>query len=406
MTVRKEKRRDPVTGHVREFWLVDVVVEMPDGKPKRVRKVSPVQTKRDAERYEQEVRRAILDGSYGKEDEVKKVVPLVKEFVPVFIEGHCVAEQLKPSTIASTKQVLNHRIVPRIGDKRLDEITSSDVQGIKSDLASLSKKTVNNTLACLRVMLRKAAEWDVITDVPCKIKLLKVQKEEMQFYDFDDYERLVEAAGHVDTRLQLAILLGGDAGLRMGEIAALEWGRIVWARNTIVVAASDWRGHVTKTKSGRVREVPMTSRLAAALRAHGKLRRLHRDLVLMLDNGKAFHRDAFRKGIMRVERRAGLEVTGRFHILRHTFCAHLAMRGAPAKAIQELAGHADLSTTMGYMHLTTSAKHEAIKLLERAGHAVSSHSVPRGHGNLTATEADEDGISAGGERKTLGFPRA
>ncbi|TAK04041.1 site-specific integrase [Patescibacteria group bacterium] len=399
MTVRKEKRRDPATGRVREFWMVDVDVELPDGKRTRVRKASPVQAKRDAERYETELRRAILDGSYGKEEEVEKVVPLIKDFVPAFIEGHCRAEQLKPSTIASVRQVLTHRIVPRIGDKRLDEVTSSDVQRIKAELSSLSKKTVNNTLACLRVMLRKAAEWDVIKDVPCAIKLLKVQKEEMKFHDFDDYERLVEAAGRVDARIQLAILLGGEAGLRMGEIAALEWGRIVWARNTIVVAASDWRGHVTKTKSGKVREVPMTTRLAAALRAHSKLRRLDNDLVLMLDNGRAFHRDAFRKGIMRVERRAGLEVTGRVHILRHTFCAHLAMRGAPAKAIQELAGHADLSTTMGYMHLTPSARAAAIGLLERRGQ-------PQGYGNLTAMEGTNAEVLAVGEKKTLGFPRA
>jgi site-specific recombinase XerD len=38
------------------------------------------------------------------------------------------------------------------------------------------------------------------------------------------------------------------------------------------------------------------------------------------------------------------------HILRHTFCSHLAMRGAPARAIQELAGHQDLATTQRYMH--------------------------------------------------------
>jgi integrase len=36
------------------------------------------------------------------------------------------------------------------------------------------------------------------------------------------------------------------------------------------------------------------------------------------------------------------------HILRHTFCSHLAMTAAPARAIQELAGHADLSTTQRY----------------------------------------------------------
>ena len=52
------------------------------------------------------------------------------------------------------------------------------------------------------------------------------------------------------------------------------------------------------------------------------------------------------------------------HILRHTFCSHLAMRGAPAKAIQELAGHVDLKTTQRYMHLSPAALESAIRLLE------------------------------------------
>ena len=45
------------------------------------------------------------------------------------------------------------------------------------------------------------------------------------------------------------------------------------------------------------------------------------------------------------------------------------MRGAPAKAIQELAGHADLSTTMPYMHLSPASLNQAIRLLEERGPA-------------------------------------
>lgn len=47
-----------------------------------------------------------------------------------------------------------------------------------------------------------------------------------------------------------------------------------------------------------------------------------------------------------------------------TFCSHLAMRGAPARAIQELAGHKDLATMQRYMHLRPAALDAAIRLLD------------------------------------------
>ena len=70
----------------------------------------------------------------------------------------------------------------------------------------------------------------------------------------------------------------------------------------------------------------------------------------------------------RVARRANVKPG--VHILRHTFCSHLAMRGAPARAIQELAGHQDLSTTQRYMHLSPAALDAAIRLLDGAAETV------------------------------------
>jgi site-specific recombinase XerD len=70
-----------------------------------------------------------------------------------------------------------------------------------------------------------------------------------------------------------------------------------------------------------------------------------------------------RRNFARLVKRAGLRPIG-WHDLRHTFCSHLAMRGASPKAIQELAGHSDLKTTMRYMHLAPSHLREAIHLLE------------------------------------------
>jgi site-specific recombinase XerD len=67
--------------------------------------------------------------------------------------------------------------------------------------------------------------------------------------------------------------------------------------------------------------------------------------------------------VARAARRANLRNVG-VHVLRHTFCSHLAMRGAGARAIQELAGHRDLSTTQRYMHVSPAAVENAIRLLD------------------------------------------
>jgi site-specific recombinase XerD len=69
--------------------------------------------------------------------------------------------------------------------------------------------------------------------------------------------------------------------------------------------------------------------------------------------------------VRKAGRKANLPASGA-HRLRHTFCSHLAMRGAPARAIQELAGHQDLMTTQQYMHLSPSAVQDAIRLLEQS----------------------------------------
>ena len=382
----------PFKGRKKE-WEVDIRFEWPDGDIYRERLRAPVTSKSGAQRWGEQRESHLL--AQGKEALKKnaealaagKIVPTVEEFVPRYIQEHCVADRLKPSSTHSTKQTLRRSVVPLIGNKRLNEVTNTDIQRIKAEMAHLSPKTVNNTLSPLSMMLKKAVEWGVIDVMPCTVKLLKVAHDEAPFYDFDDYERIVEAARAFDARLHVAVLLGGDAGLRMGEVIALEWVRVNFVRGVLVVAQSEWRDQVTLPKGGRMREVKLTVRLLKALK---DLRHLRGGRVLLLDDGSSFNRETFRKWGMRAERKAGLAPTGRFHIYRHTFCAHLAMKGAPAMAIKELAGHSDLTTTMRYMHLSPAARDSAIGLLD-AVHAGSkpptgTAKTASGFGDIMETE--------------------
>ena len=82
------------------------------------------------------------------------------------------------------------------------------------------------------------------------------------------------------------------------------------------------------------------------------------------EDGKALKRRKVLWWVRRAARRGQVKNAG-VHVLRHTFCSHLAMRGGPARAIQELAGHANITTTQRYMHLSPAAIDEAIRLLDQ-----------------------------------------
>jgi integrase len=121
--------------------------------------------------------------------------------------------------------------------------------------------------------------------------------------------------------------------------------------------------------------VPLTRRLATALAEH---RHLRSERVLCQDDCSPFTRQIVQNRMKLAARRA--KVRRGVHILRHTFCSHLSMRGAPAKAIQELAGHADLTMTQRYMHLSPAALDAAISLLEQP-------SGVQGRGDIVETAA-------------------
>ena len=81
---------------------------------------------------------------------------------------------------------------------------------------------------------------------------------------------------------------------------------------------------------------------------------LIRRRLLCQNDASTLPTDIVKHLVERAARRAQLTPNGG-HRLRHTFCSHFAMRGAPATVIQEFAGHKDVSTTQRYMHLSPAA---------------------------------------------------
>ena len=196
-------------------WEVDIRVVTPDGTREHlVRKRAPMSARSAAVRWAEGRERVLFERLMKppQENAPPKEVPTLREFASRFLDGHARANRQKPSGIAAKEMILRVHLIPALGHKKLDAIKSEDVQHLKSRLSTKAAKTVNNILTVLNVLLKKAVEWDVIDQVPCSVKLLPVPKGSAAFYDFDQYERLIEVARTEDARTHLIVLLGARPG--------------------------------------------------------------------------------------------------------------------------------------------------------------------------------------------------
>lgn len=360
-------------------WFVDIRFRKPDGTKVRDRQIHEAPTLAQAKRWAEAREGQLRSGALVLRDE-QTAAPTWDEFFPRFIAdregGGTTGKPCKRSSLRSMKQVNERAIKPTFGTTPLDKIDDQAVSVFRGKLAKTNKpKSVNNIMTVLNAALKLAHEWGELSEMPCRIKIRAIQDARPDFFDFDDYARLCEGAAKIGTREHVLVRLGGDAGLRRGEMIALRWGDVDIKRRQIRIEQAAWAESaktvreeglddewaIDKPKSGKGRVVPMTSALHGALQAHRHVRGTY---VLCLDDGCPVPGHTLRDWLEAAQRRAGLVELGALHKLRHTFCSHLAMRGAPAKAIQELAGHESLSTTLRYMHLAPGSLDAAVALLE------------------------------------------
>ena len=108
--------------------------------------------------------------------------------------------------------------------------------------------------------------------MPCSIKLLRTPKSGGGLLRLRASSSGSSEGAAGEPQAQLVVLLGGEAGLRCGEMMALEWTDVDLDKRQLCVARSEWSGHVSVPKGGRIRYVPLTRRLADALESARHLR--------------------------------------------------------------------------------------------------------------------------------------
>ncbi len=393
MTVRRRGKNGP--------WMVDVQFEHADGTVERVRKVSPVQTSRGAEQYEREIRNALLRGPRRKEPEpevARREAPTFASFATSFIENYARANN-EESTVREKERVIRRVLLPAFGHLRLDAIRAREIEAYKARrLSSRTRKgakpkpkTINEEVAILAKLLRVAQEWGELEVVP-GIRRLKEQKPDFDFLDFAEAKRLIIAAKSQPDPWCAMIPVALWTGLRLGELRGLQWGDVdLVARKLRVRRSLDDRGKAKPPKGGQSRTVGLSRRATAILRGHQHLRG---PWVFCMEDGSRLPRWACESKSEREEddgpvarccRKAGLRRVG-WHVLRHTFASHLAMRGAHVTRIQREMGHSSLTMTMRYMHLSPEEGSNIADLLDVDDIDDVDEAAPQRHHDGTAAK--------------------
>lgn len=236
-----------------------------------------------------------------------------------------------------------------LGEKTRD-IEMIDVRGFVAQQIKngLNKTTAARRLATVRSFLNFLCREGYIKSNPAKLVTTpKTEKRLPNFLSVDDVFALIEkpeGIGFLHTRDRAILELLYSSGLRVSEIAELNVDDINTKEGLVKV-----RG-----KGKKERILPIGSKAVDAIKSYivEKMLLKKKDRAMFLNRtGTKLSDRGVRRIVVKYSRLIGINGQIGPHILRHTFASHLLQAGADLRVIQELLGHASLSTTQKYTHI-------------------------------------------------------
>jgi integrase len=281
----------------------------------------------------------------------------------------------RPSTVRGYLHVVEGSYLPEFGaDTPLDEIDTARVERYRERMVRerrLRPATINQRLAMLHGLFKRAQRVYGLPTNPVAgaDRQPHTRSGDFRVLDPGDVQLL---AGHAENEQDACLFVfAAFTGLRLGELLALRWRDVDFAKRIVHVRRNIVRGIEDTPKSHKVRSVPLIDQAARALDRLS--RREHftgpDDHVFVNDVGDVLGQDLLRRRFTRALSAAGLEPM-RLHDLRHSF-GTLAVQVFPLSDVKAYMGHAHIDTTMVYVHHVPQhdAADKLTRLVEGAGTA-------------------------------------
>ncbi|MCR9254508.1 MAG: tyrosine recombinase XerC [Alphaproteobacteria bacterium] len=262
---------------------------------------------------------------------------------------------------------LNDHFGDEITLERLADLTPSDFRGwlARRAGARYAKTSTARAVSAVRGFFRYLERQDVLSNpAALNLRAPKTDKPLPRALSEGDAAALADEAGAeaaepwIAARETAVALLLYGAGLRVGEAVGLDRG--------------DWPGEGASTlrvvgKGGKERIVPLLLAIGEAVEAYLRLCPYggeKTDPLFFGARGKRLQARIVQKEMERIRHILGLPDGATPHALRHSFATHLLAAGGDLRAIQELLGHASLSTTQRY----TAVDAARLKAVHKSAH--------------------------------------
>ena len=274
-----------------------------------------------------------------------------------------------------------HHINPTLGSKRLDQISRADTRdfiGTLIEEKEFARTTIRIIMSQLTAVLNHAIEDGLIQSNPAArsgkfFKQAPVRLEEIQPLTSDEVKAFLVTVLQFSPRHFALFLCAIHTGMRLSEVAGLQWGDVDFRGKFLTVRRQALRGRIEPTKTDQIRRIDTSDALIDTLRQHRNAQRetwmkkgSNEIPVWVFANKKGnppdmqnvknrhFYPNLDKAGLRRI----------RFHDLRHTFASLLVQDGQPLAYVKEQLGHSIIKLTVDvYAHLQPGANREAVNRL-------------------------------------------
>jgi tyrosine recombinase XerC len=274
----------------------------------------------------------------------------MQRYIDKFVSYMEIEKNYSPHT------VLNYRIDLKelaafLEEKKfsLDKLTYLNLRQFLAGLRAKHPRprTISRKLSAIRSFFRfLCREGHLKANPSSLLSSPKLDKRLPNFLSEDEMSRLLEAPSSEEIsglrdRAILEILY--STGMRISELVGLNSGNIDFLSNMVKVMG----------KGKKERLLPVGDQALKALRRYLEERQNDSTIVFLNKNGTRLTGRGIRNMLNKYIRQVSSKEHISPHTLRHSFATHLLNRGADLRSVQELLGHANLSTTQIYTHLTT-----------------------------------------------------